>query len=125
VASAEEITMSRAEFARDWVPFRDAVMSRFPDLDDGDLEDADGRIRVLARRLAEKTEMDPEEAEQELASFLGGPMPADSFADPAHDDDALKESARYVPAGEDVYDDDRRFGDDSVSETDRPLGRDR
>jgi hypothetical protein len=80
---------------------------------------------VLAKRLAEKTDMEAEEAEQQLAKFLAGPMPADSFADPSHDQDAMRDSGRYVPAGEDVYDDDRRFGDDSVVETDRPMGRDR
>jgi hypothetical protein len=117
--------MSRAEFARDWVPFRDAVMSRFPELDDGDLEDAEGRIPDLARRLADKGELDAAEAQQALEEFLGGPMPADAFAAPAHDQDAMRDSARYVPPGEDVYDDDRRFGDDQVVETDRPMGRDR
>lgn len=115
--------MSRKEFARDWVPFRDPILSRYPELDDAALEDADGSTARLARMIAERQDIEPEEAQQDLHEFLDGPMPADAYAAPVHDDAAVRDSARYVPAGEDEFDDDERFGDDGTEEN--PVGRDR
>ena len=115
--------MSRQDFAQDWVPYRDALLDRFEGLTDADLEDADGSTATLARRIAEIEGVEPAEAQQTLHEFLAGPMPADAYADPAHDDAAVRESDRYVPDGEEALDDDRRFGDDATAEN--PVGRDR
>ena len=116
--------MSRKDFHDDWVPWRDAVLDRYPDLDDADLEDADGSTAALARIIAAKDgSVTPGEAQEALHEFLSGPMPADAYADPTHDDAAVRESDAYIPAGEDASDDDRRFGDDDTAEN--PVGRDR
>ena len=117
--------MSRQDFARDWVPFRDAVLTRFPMLSEADLQDADGSTAELAKRLADAQGADttPADAQQALHRFLDGPMPADAFSDPSHDNRATSESVDYIPAGEDALADDRRFGDDDMSEN--PVGRDR
>lgn len=115
--------MSRKDFKDDWVPWRDALLDRYPELDDADLEDADGSTAALARLIAEKQDVSPGEAQEALHEFLAGPMPADAYADPTHDNEAVLESGDYIPAGEDESDDDRRFGDDDTSEN--PVGRER
>lgn len=115
--------MSRKDFQDDWVPYRDALLDRYPDLDDGDLEDADGSAAALSRIIAERQGIEVDDAREALDSFLGGPMPADAYADPTHDNAAVMDSEDYIPAGEDASDDDRRFGDDDTAEN--PVGRDR
>jgi hypothetical protein len=113
--------MSRADFETDWTPFRDALITRFPTLAEADLADADGSVPALARTIAAQEGTTPAEAEQTLVEFLSGPMPADAYAAPQHDNAAAKASARYIPEGEDPLADDERFGDDHVPE--RPMGR--
>lgn len=115
--------MSRQDFAQDWVPYRDAILDRYPGLTDADLADADGSTATLAKRIAEVDGDSPAEAQQRLHEFLAGPMPADAFAAPVHDDAAVLKSADYIPEGEDPLADDSRFGDDHTAEN--PVGRDR
>ena len=114
--------MSRQQFAEDWVPFRDAILDRYPGLTDADLEDADGSTAELARRIAAADGIEAGEAQQGLHEFLAGPMPADAYADPSHDNAAVMASDAYIPEGEDALADDRRFGDDDAAEN--PVGRD-
>ncbi len=114
--------MSREDFARDWVPFRDPILSSYPELTDADLSTADGSTAELARIIAEKQGIGPAEAQQNLHEFLSGPLPADAYAAPVHDDASIRDSGDYVPAGEDPSDDDARFGDDDTVEA--PVGRD-
>jgi hypothetical protein len=113
--------MSRRDFETDWVPFRDAILTRYPELTDGDLSQADGSTAELARIIGEKQGVAPGDAQQDLHEFLSGPMPADAYADPTHDNAAAMQSDAYIPEGEDALADDRRFGDDEVP--DRPIGR--
>ena len=115
--------MSRADFEADWTPFRDALITRFPKLTEAELSDADGRVPDLALVIAGHEGLSPTEAQQELEAFLGGPMPADAYAAPQHDNAAAKASADYIPEGEDPLADDSRFGDDHIPE--RPMRRDR
>jgi hypothetical protein len=114
--------MSKADFAEDWRPYSDALLDRFPQLTEGDLDDADGSTATLAKRIAEADgTITPAEAQQDLHEFLSGPMPADAYADPLHDNAAAMDSGRYVPEGEDPLADDERFGDDETPEP--PMGR--
>ncbi|UWQ19251.1 hypothetical protein [Jannaschia sp. M317] len=113
--------MSRADFETDWTPFRDALLTRFDGLTEGDLSDADGQFDALARRIAERGGQTLPDARQTLDRFLSGPMPADAFAAPQHDDAAISGSDAYIPEGEDALADDSRFGDDDLA--DRPMGR--
>ena len=117
--------MTVKDFTQDWVPFRDAILTRYPGLSEADLQDADGSTAELAKRIAAAEGPDTEaaDAQQELHRFLEGPMPADAFADPTHDNAATMESVDYIPAGEDALADDKRFGDDDMAEN--PMGRDR
>jgi hypothetical protein len=113
--------MSRSDFEADWTPYRDALVTRFPKLTEAELADADGNVSDLAVIIAAHDGTTPSEAQQALEEFLGGPMPADAYAAPQHDDAAARAAADYVPDGEDPLSDDRRFGDDDVP--DRPIGR--
>lgn len=113
--------MSRADFEKDWTPFRDALLTRYPGLTEGDLSDADGSVPALALRLARLSGAERPEAERDLTDFLSGPMPADAYAAPQHDGDAISGSDAYIPDGEEALDDDRRFGDDTQPDT--PMGR--
>jgi hypothetical protein len=113
--------MSRADFEADWTPYRDALVTRFPELSEAELADADGRVPELAMIIAAHQGTTPAEAQAALEEFLAGPMPADAYAAPQHDNEAARESETYVPEGEDPLADDRRFGDDHVA--DRPMGR--
>lgn len=115
--------MSRTDFAENWVPFRDPILSTYPELSDADLAEADGSTAVLAQRIAEKRGTDPGETQQALHAFLAGPMPADAYAAPVHDNDAVTDSGSYIADGEDAMADDARFGDDTTADT--PVGRDR
>ncbi|MGB3555650.1 MAG: hypothetical protein WBA25_13525 [Jannaschia sp.] len=114
--------MTRKQFTEDWVPYRDPLLSRYPELDDAALEDADGSTATLARTIAERQGIEPAEAQQDLHEFLEGPMPADAYAAPVHDNAAIADSGDYVSSGEDPSDDDARFGDDDNAEN--PVGRD-
>ena len=114
--------MSRQDFATNWITYRDALLSRYSNLTDGDLSDAEGSTFRLAKRIATVQSMDPAEAQQDLHEFLEGPMPADGFAEPANDNAAIRSSEDYIPEGEDPLADDARFGDDD--KTENPVGRD-
>lgn len=115
--------MSREDFARDWVPFRDPILSTFPELTDADLAGADGSTAALAKVIADKQGTSAADAQQRLHEFLGGPLPADAYAAPVHDNEAIRDSGDYIPTGEDAMADDARFGDDG--KTENPVGRDR
>ena len=75
----------------------------------------------LAALIARRTDADTPEAARQIAEWLNGPMPADSYADPAHDNAAAHDAGRSIPDGEDVYSDDRKFGGDHTPDT--PIGR--
>ncbi|MEM9795260.1 MAG: hypothetical protein AAF919_02155 [Pseudomonadota bacterium] len=113
--------MSRQDFARDWVPYRDPILSRYPELDDNALAQADGSTASLAKLIAERQNIAPADAQQDLHEFLDGPLPADAYGAAANDNAAVKASGNYIPEGEDALSDDERFGDDNVAET--PMGR--
>ena len=108
---------------RHWPALVGSLQSRWPDLVEEDLlaltPTRDELVDLVARSAGEPVP----EAGRQVDIWLEGPMPSDAFADPVHDDAAIREAARYVPEGEDVLSDDSRFGDDAVPAT--PIGRDR
>ncbi|SDZ23553.1 hypothetical protein SAMN05444004_10866 [Jannaschia faecimaris] len=113
--------MSRKEFTENWIPFRDPLLSNYPELTDADLEAADGSTAELAKRIAKNQGIDVDEAQMTLHEFLAGPLPADAYSAPVHDNASLADSGDYIPEGEDAMSDDKRFGDDRTAET--PMGR--
>ncbi len=79
------------------------------------------RGRALIGRFRDRYSAAMECLERDLEEWREGPMPADAYADPTHDDEATRDARRYIPEGEDPLADDSRFGDDDVP--DRPIGR--
>lgn len=95
-----------------WPAFFDAILDKWSDADAAELEDIDGDQRAFVSYIANLTEQEPAEAAQEIRDWLVGELPSDVVMDPRHDDHSIKLSGKYLPEGEDEYDDDARFGDD-------------
>lgn len=113
--------MSIQDFRRDWRTYAHAICDRFPDVPESRVADADGDPDAMARIVAAHSDLTPNEASAAVTEVLTGPMPADGFAHPSHDNAAVTQSDAYVPEGEDVLADDARFGDGTAPEP--PIGR--
>jgi hypothetical protein len=108
------------EIRENWTALIPSVQARFPQLSEERLTALSGERDELVAALVQ-TGSDAQEAEREVEDWRETPMPADAYADPAHDPDAAQDAGGYIPEGEDPLADDRRFGDDHVP--DRPMGR--
>ena len=97
---------------QNWTAFYEAIVERWPDMDESDLDEIDGDQRAFVAHLAELTSQEPAEIREELREWLAGEIPSDVVMDPAHDNHSIALSAKYVGEGEDEYADDARFGDD-------------
>lgn len=95
-----------------WPAFFDAIADKWPDADEAELEAIDGDQRAFIAYVADLTGQELSEAREEIREWLVGELPSDVVMDPRHDDHSIALSGKYVPEGEDVYDDDSRFGDD-------------
>ncbi|HMQ41250.1 MAG TPA: hypothetical protein PKC09_08255 [Paracoccus sp. (in: a-proteobacteria)] len=98
--------------AGNWPAFYEAIIERWPDVDEAELDEIDGDQRGFLRYIAEIEGLEPEEAREEVREWLAGEIPADVVMDESHDNISIRNSAKYVGEGEDEYDDDARFGDD-------------
>lgn len=96
-----------------WPAFFDAITDRWPQADEADLEDIDGDQRAFVAYIAELTAQETSEAAQEIRDWLTGELPSDVVMDPRHDDHSIALSKKFMPEGEDEFDDDARYGDDS------------
>ncbi len=105
-----------------WEAFSTPIIERWPDVDENELIRIDGDRALFVEYLSSIDEMTPDEADEEIDIWLVGAVPSDVVMDEEHDDASMRDSASYVPAGEDPSDDDRRFGDDG--QPDNPIGRD-
>ena len=76
----------------------------------------------LTAYVAERHELTPSEADEQITVWLQGAVPADVVLDETRDNEQIRASGAHIPVGEDVYSDDRDFGDDDVAS--RPIGRD-
>ena len=95
-----------------WPAFFDAIVARWPEADEAALEEIDGDQRAFLSYIAELGGSDAAEAREEVLDWLRGELPSDVVMDPHHDNHSIALSAKFVPEGEDEYDDDARFGDD-------------
>lgn len=114
--------MKWSQVRDNWPAFIDKVEEEWPDADRDVLETIDGDRRALKEHLMEVTGQDDSEIEEELRLWLDTSMPLDVMMDDSRDNEQILESGRYIAPGEDVYSDDREFGDDDVPEP--PVGRD-
>lgn len=95
-----------------WSAFFEAIIDKWPDADETDLEEIDGDQRAFIAYVADLTGMGPAEARDEIREWMAGELPSDVVMDPRHDDHSIRLSRKFLPEGEDEYDDDARFGDD-------------
>ncbi|MFD1883801.1 hypothetical protein [Paracoccus pacificus] len=95
-----------------WTAFYEAIQEKWPEADDAELDEIDGDQRAFIAYIAEISEMDPEEAREEIRDWLVGEIPSDVVMDPGHDNHSIALSSKFVPEGEEEMDDDSRFGDD-------------
>ena len=105
-----------------WPAFIEKVEEEWPDADRETLEVLDGDRAALKAHLMEATGQDAQTIEEELRIWLESSMPLDVMMDDSRDNEQIMESGRYISPGEDVYSDDRDFGDDNSPEP--PIGRD-
>jgi len=94
-----------------WNAFYEAIQNRWPDAEEDQLDEIDGDQRAFIGYVAELTGQDPAEARDEIRDWLTGELPSDVVMDPLHDNHSILLSEKFVPEGEDEYDDDSRFGD--------------
>lgn len=106
---------------REWPALIPAIMDRWPEAEEDDLLQLDGTRDALAGYLSARTEGDYEDVLEQIAEWRMGGIPADVRFNEINDNVNITASGRHVPEGEDVYDDDRAFGDDQ--EAAPPVGR--
>lgn len=107
---------------RDWPAFIAPIMQRWDRAEENDLLALDGDRERLVDYLAERHEVTRAEANEQLTAWEQGAAPADAVMDETRDGDNIRASAAHIGVGEDVYADDKDFGDDN--KTARPIGRD-
>lgn len=96
-----------------WSAFYDAITDRWPDADEAELDEIDGDQRAFVDYIARITDQEPGDARDEVRDWMTGELPSDVVMDPEHDNHSIALSEKYLPEGEDEYDDDSRFGDDT------------
>lgn len=101
-----------------WPAFLEAIIEKWPEADEADLEEIDGDQRAFIAYIAEVSEQELDETRDEIREWLAGEIPSDIVMDPIHDNHSITLSSKYVGEGEDEYDDDARFGDDGDREDD-------
>ena len=95
-----------------WSAFYEAIIEKWPDAEEADLDEIDGDQSAFIKYIARVSEAAPVEARDEIREWLAGEIPSDVIMDPLHDNHSINLSAKYVNEGEDESDDDKRFGDD-------------
>lgn len=106
---------------REWTALIPSIMEQWPEAEEEDLLQLDRSRDALAGYLAQATGREYDEVQDEISEWRMGGIPADVRMDETNDNLNIRSSGRYVGEGEDVYDDDRAFGDDSTAEA--PAGR--
>jgi hypothetical protein len=113
--------MKWKEVAADWPAFEKAILTRWPAADPIEISAVDGERAAFNAYLGRLEGLSPREADEAIDEWLAGPMPADAVMDDHLDNLNIRRSAAHIPPGEDVYSEDRDFGDDDVP--DPPVGR--
>jgi hypothetical protein len=101
-----------------WSAFYEAIIDKWPQIDESDLDEIDGDQGAFLEHLAETTGQEPEEVREELREWLVGEIPSDIVMDPSHDNHSIALSGKFVNEGEDEFSDDASFGDDNESPDD-------
>ena len=95
-----------------WPAFYEAILDKWPEADEAELDEIDGDQRAFIAYIADVTGQEVEEARAEIREWLTGELPSDVVMDPRHDDHSIRLSGKFLPEGEEELDDDARYGDD-------------
>ena len=95
-----------------WPAFYEAILDKWPEADEAELDEIDGDQRAFIAYIADVTGSELEEVREELREWLMGEIPSDVVMDPLHDNHSIALSGKFVNEGEDEFADDSRFGDD-------------
>ncbi|SFQ20908.1 hypothetical protein [Tranquillimonas alkanivorans] len=106
---------------QNWPAFLERIEQRWPMTDEDDLLEVDGRRDRFVDYLSKVHDLTQNEANEQIDAWLMGEMPADAHMDDFRDNANIVESGRSIPPGEDVYAEDRDFGDDRAPDV--PVGR--
>jgi len=101
-----------------WAAFYEAIIDKWPEAEDTELDEIDGDQRAFIAYLVEVTGQEPAEIREELREWLVGEIPSDVVMDPVHDNHSIALSSKFVNEGEDEFSDDSRFGDDDSDKDD-------
>lgn len=101
-----------------WPAFYEAILEKWPEVDDSELDEIEGDQRAFIAYLADVTGQETSEIREEVRDWLAGELPSDVVMDPIHDNHSIALSGKYVNEGEDEYNDDARFGDDDDEKDD-------
>lgn len=104
-----------------WPAFIEVIVERWPEADEDEVEGLEGDQRDFIRYIAEVTDQSVEETREEVREWLTGEIPSDVVMDPEHDNRSMTFSEKWVPEGEDTYDNDKSFGDDDEYPDDGDL----
>jgi len=104
--------MKWSHVQENWSAFIEAIIEKWPEADEAELDEIDGEQRAFIRYISEVTGQELDETKDEVREWLAGEIPSDIVMDPMHDNHSIALSSKYVGEGEDEYDDDARFGDD-------------
>ncbi len=104
-----------------WAAFVEPIMQRWPNTEENDLLAMEGDRDRLVAYLAERHELTRREADEQVTAWMQGAVPADVAMDDTRDGENIRASAAHIGVGEDVYADDKDFGDEQVPQ--RPIGR--
>ena len=103
--------MNWRQVAENWPAFVEVISNRWPRTDEAKLAAMDGDRERLEAHLSASHDLTRAEACDEIESWLMGAIPADVAMSNQRDSQSASASAWQVPAGEDVYPEDRDFGD--------------
>ena len=109
------------DVVKDWPAYTQSIVTRWPNADAETVADMDPDREAFEIYIAGLHGMTALEAEADVSRWLESPKPLDAVTDDNHTGTSIRESAAHIPAGEDVYSEDKDFGDDTLAEN--PVGR--
>ena len=113
--------MQWRDVSQNWAAYTPRILTQWPNLNESEVLSIDGDQDAFLAYLSKSKGEDRVAAQMELADWLMGSEPIDVKMAEQNDNANIMGSAANVPAGEDVSDDDAKFGDDN--KTAAPLGR--
>ncbi|MBJ3762963.1 hypothetical protein ILP92_09430 [Maribius pontilimi] len=106
---------------QNWSAFIAPIMQRWEKTEENDLLTLDGNRDRFEAYLVEREGLSETDARDQVNDWMQGAAPADVVMDESRDGENIRASAAHIGVGEDVYADDKDFGDDN--KTERPIGR--